>query len=232
MHAKPKLLGCVTISGTEKTKTTWNTWLEKGLWGGSLEGRHQRSCDYSGRWLLILWVIFPLCWLEKIHLQEVNDFNSNVFRSFIFPQEIHYFRGNVYTLFKSIKKIFGWNVLVSFFSLKHFFDIQLFKENSCNRVLFLILHNTRFPVSLRQLSPLFYWFKHWNLSEVDLAFATSGGGTITFSKMFFEGCSTAFPLTSRLHTEGRNKKGSLKYILFLCGLKNLWLLTVMQWWHG
>lgn len=157
----------MTISGTEKRKTTWNTWLERGAWGGSLEGRHERSCDYSGRWLLILWVI-SLCWLEKIHLQEVNNFSSKCFQGFYISTGNSWFQGKCSYSLQMYQKRFGWNVLVSLFVWFFFPETLLWytiiKENWFNRVLFLTPRNTRFPVSLRQLLPLFHWLRHWNLS--------------------------------------------------------------------
>lgn len=59
-----------------------------------------------------------------------------------------------------------------------------------------------------------------SFAQIDLAYGMSGGGTTAFSKMFFEGCPTAFPLTAILRTEGRNTKiGQNTLFFFFVGLK-------------
>lgn len=97
-----------------KKEPTWNTWLlstdERGLQWGSLEGRHKRRRDYSGRWLLIRRVIFSLCDWRRFTCSRSTVLMENVLMSLlsigVFPQEIYDFREDVSTALKNIKKNF------------------------------------------------------------------------------------------------------------------------------
>lgn len=137
-----------------KKEPTWNTWLlstdERGLQWGSLEGRHKRRRDYSGRWLLIRRVICSLCDWRRFTWSRSTILMENVLMSLlsnsIFPQEIYDFSEDVSTCLKNIKK-------KGFLQCGYFLSFVLFSDT--------LKYLTKYKKCLRKLSVKEFFIFHF-----------------------------------------------------------------------